>query len=114
MWTGFTDTTIGEWGEIILAFALLPAHLMSYLLPLYFFWHGAMRYVAKHPVVFDGRERHRKNFWGAYLLFSGFVLVALFGKDSFMFLQGIWEIACGVTIFLLGPSWWARGQKSVA
>jgi hypothetical protein len=36
MWADFTGTTIGDWGAIIFAIALLPAQFASYILPLYF------------------------------------------------------------------------------
>jgi hypothetical protein len=39
----------------------------------------------------------------------------LFQDDRFMRYQGAWEIACGMAIFLLGPSWWAsRARKTIA
>jgi hypothetical protein len=33
MWANFAGTTIGEWDEIIFAFALVPAQLASYVWP---------------------------------------------------------------------------------
>jgi hypothetical protein len=107
MWTDFTGTTIGEWGATVFAFALVPAHLASYILPLHFIWSLLRRYVARDTFTFNGKEALRKNFWGTYLLLSGLILVALYRDDRFMLLQGTWEIACGMGIFLLGPSWWA-------
>jgi hypothetical protein len=109
-----SDTTLGEWVEIILAVALLPAHIASYVLPLYFCWRFIRRFVANDAFALEVKEHRRKNFWGAYLLLSGLIVVALFPDDRFMRFQGAWEIACGVAIFLLGPSWWGRARKSVA
>ena len=109
-----SGTTLGEWVETVLAVALLPAHIASYVLPLYFCWRFIRRFVANDACVLEGREQRRKNFWGAYLLLSGLIVVALFPDDRFMRFQGAWEIACGVAIFLLGPSWWGRARKSVA
>jgi hypothetical protein len=116
MWADFTGTTIGEWGGIVFAFALVPAQLASYILPLYFCWLVLRRYVAKDVFVLYGKEHRHKNFWGAYLLLSGLVIIALYSHDLFMLLQGGWEATCGAAIFLLGPSWWAHRspQKSVA
>jgi hypothetical protein len=105
MWADFTGTTIGDWRGIIFAFALVPAQFASYILPFYFCWLVNRRYVAKDAFVLGGRERRRKNFWGAYLLLSGLIIVALYQYDRFMLLQGGWEAACGAAIFLLGPSW---------
>jgi hypothetical protein len=111
MWADFTGTTIGDWGGIIFAFAMVPAQIASYILPLSFCWLVLRRYVAKDAFVFGGRERRWKNFWGAYLLLTGLIIVTLFPHDRFMLLQGGWEAACGAAIFLLGPSWW--GQRSI-
>jgi hypothetical protein len=108
----FIGTTIGEWGDILLWLALFAAHIASYILPLSFIWNFIRRYLAKDTFVFDGKERGRKNFWGTYLVLSGFIVVALFYNDHFMFLQGAWEIVCGLGIFLLGPFWWARRRRS--
>ncbi len=115
MWTDFTSTTIGELGGTFVAFALVPAHLASYILPLYFIWIVSRRYVAKDTFAFNGKEGLRKNFWGTYLLLSGLILIALYRDDRFMFWQGAWEAICGLAIFLMGPFWWARRltQKSM-
>ena len=109
-----SGTTLGEWVETVLAVALLPAHIASYVLPLYFCWRFIRRFVANDACVLEGREQRRKNFWGAYLLLSGLIVVALFTDDRFMQFQGAWEIAYGAAIFLLGPSWWTRARKTVA
>ena len=112
MWADFTGTTIGDWGAIIFAFALVPAQLASYILPFIFCGVVMKRYGgAKHALIFDSGLSRRKNFWGAYLLLSGLILVSLYWNDRFMLIQGSWEIVCGVAIFLLGPSWWAKAQK---
>jgi hypothetical protein len=108
-----SGTILGEWVETILAVALLPAHIASYVLPLYFCWRFIRRFVANDALVSEGREQRRKNFWGAYLLLSGLTLFGLFQDDPFLRYQGAWKIACGMAIFLLGSSWWApRAQKS--
>ena len=111
MWADLTNT-IEEWSDSVLELALFPAHIASYLLPLYFIRKVFRRYIAKDTFVFDATERARKNSWGAYLLLSGSIVVALFRDDRFMLLQGVWEIVCGLGIFLLGPSWWARRRRS--
>jgi hypothetical protein len=109
------DTTLGEWLETTFTVALLPAHVASYVLPLYLCWRFIRRSVANDAFVLEGGEQGRKNFWGAYVLVSGLILIALFQDDRFMRYQGVWEIACGAAIFLLGPSWWARrARKTVA
>ena len=61
-----SDTTLGEWLETITTIALLPAHIASYLFPLYFCWRLLRRFVANDALVLEGREQRRKNFWGAY------------------------------------------------
>jgi len=110
-----SDSTLGEWVETVLGIVLLPAHIASYLLPLYFCWRFIRRFVSNQAYALEGREHRRKNFWGGYLLLSGLILVALFQDNRFMRYQGLWEIACGVAVFLLGPSWWARRtRKTVA
>jgi hypothetical protein len=107
MWADLTNT-IEEWSESVLELALFPAHIASYILPLYFIRNVFRRYIAKDTFVVDATERGRKNSWGTYLLLSGSVVVVRFRDDLFMFLQGVWEIVCGLAIFLLGPSWWSR------
>src|SRR6266508_3956265 len=88
IWAQFTGTTIGEWGNIILAFALLPAQFASYILPPYFIWLLIRRHVAKDAFTPDGIEDRKKNFWGAYLVLSGLILIAMVPHDRFMLLQG--------------------------
>jgi hypothetical protein len=110
MWADLTNT-IEEWSDSVLELALFPAHIASYLLPLYFIRKVFRRYIAKDTFVIDGKERDRKNSWGAYLLLSGSLLVALFRDDRFMLLQGGWEIVFGLGIFLLGSSWWSPSRR---
>jgi hypothetical protein len=62
-----SDSTLGEWVETVLGIVLLPAHIASYLLPLYFCWRFIRRFVFNKAYVVEGREHRRKNFWGAYL-----------------------------------------------
>jgi len=73
-----SDSTLGEWVETVLGIVLLPAHIASYLLPLYFCWRFIRRFVSNQAYALEGREHRRKNFWGGYLLLSGLILVALF------------------------------------
>ncbi len=65
MWAAFTGTTIGDWGAIIFAFALVPAQLASYILPFIFCGVVMKRYGgAKHAFIFDSGEQRRKKLLG--------------------------------------------------
>src|SRR5207302_9259233 len=99
MWAHFSNVTIGEWGETVFAFALLPAQFASYFFPPYFIYLLIKRLCFKSAVSFDGSERRRKNSWGAYLLVSGLILAALYSHDRFMLIQASLEIVCGAMIF---------------
>jgi hypothetical protein len=106
-----SDSTLGEWVETVLGIVLLPAHIASYLLPLLFCWRFIRRFVSNEAYVLEGGEHRQRSFWSVYLLLSGVILIALFQEDRFVRYQGLWEIACGLAIFLLGPSWWARRTR---
>jgi hypothetical protein len=106
-WESITSTTIGEWIEILLAFAVLPAQLASYILPLYFFNRLFKRFWSKMVPSPTGKENRQRSWWGTYLIVCGLALVALFRYDHFMLFQGSLELVCGIAIFALDGSWWA-------
>jgi hypothetical protein len=112
MWSNFTGTTNGEWGQIVFAFALLPAQLASYVLPFYFLYRIGERWT-RAPVIVGNRERRLRMGWGIYLSICGAVSAGLFSTDRFMLIQGAWELVCGIAVLLLGPSWWVSRQKPV-
>jgi hypothetical protein len=51
MWWQFSTTTIGDWIELIFAFALLPAQLASYIFPVLFLGALGRKFFAKHGTV---------------------------------------------------------------
>lgn len=106
------DLSVSEWVNTVFVYALLPAHLASYVLPAQFIVNVFRRYIAKEAFAFDGKEGHRKNFWGTYLVLSGLILLPMYWYDGFMFVQGVSELVCGLAIFVLGPSWWGSGERS--
>jgi hypothetical protein len=114
MWESFTTTTIGEWGDTIFAFALLPAQLASYILPFVFLSCLIKRTGPKSSPVLDGREEKRKWGWGGYLFVAGIITVLIGTSDRFMIITGIWEIVCAAVIFFLSPTWWATKKGSTA
>ena len=110
MWESFTTTTIGEWGEIIVAVALAPALCASYLLPFYFVSFLIQKLAFKRVFVLDGKERKRKSRWGLYLLVSGLILLLMHTRqpDRFILFQGGFEVFCAIAIFFLPPIVWAK------
>jgi hypothetical protein len=99
------------WVETILAFALLPAQLASYLLPLSFIARLFNRARWRGEISGGDKENNQKNLWGLYLIICGAILVYIDHTDRFMLLQGAWEIICGIAILVLGKSWWASAEK---
>jgi hypothetical protein len=108
------ETTIGDWIQIIFAIALAPAQLASYIFPFLFLVALVRKLSGKHLALVDDKSRRAKNFWGAYMLVSAACVLFIGNGDTFMPFTGIWEAICGLTIFVLGPSWWARSSAEPA
>jgi hypothetical protein len=110
--------TIGDWIEIIYAFAVLPAQLVaqlaSYIFPFLFLRALMRKFSDKHVAIIDHKSRRAKNFWGAYMLVSAAFALYIGNGYPFVLFTGIWEAICGVTIFILGPSWWASSATAAA
>ena len=62
VWAGFIGTTIGEWGEIILALAMLPAQFASYAWPFILLRYMIIRSRAGYIVP---------QWFGAYMVAAG-------------------------------------------
>jgi hypothetical protein len=105
---GMTSIKIGEMAIFIVAFALVPGQIVSYAFPIFFVGLLIRRFWFKTMFVFDGKEHKRKIVWGTYLLLCGIVRLVIGYKDVVLTMQGSWEIACGIAIFVLGPAWWAN------
>jgi hypothetical protein len=104
MWTDFTGTTIGQWGEIIFAFALLPAQLASFVWPLLMI--GSL--VTWSPPKYSDTKVH---WFGVYMIISGGLLLMVNARqrDAFIFYLGIWEVVCGLSMVATS---WVFGTKA--
>ena len=104
-----TSITTGEMAIYsIVAFALVPGQIVSFFFPACFAGLLIRRFRFKTIFVFDGKEHKRKIVWGTYLLLCGIVRLVIGYKDSALTMQGSWEVACGIAIFVLGATWWAN------
>src|SRR5262245_5309686 len=90
MWWQFSTTTIGDWIQIILVFALIPAQVASYIFPFLFLGALWRRIFDKQAaIVVEDKHRRIKNFWGAYMLVSAACVLYLSSGDRFMLFTAI-------------------------
>jgi hypothetical protein len=54
------------------------------------------------------REGLLRTFWGFYLVLAGGVLFAMGRPQSLDVWQGMWMVAVGAVILILGTSYWCR------
>ncbi|MGO4715847.1 hypothetical protein [Bradyrhizobium sp. 2TAF24] len=106
MWSDFSGTTNGEWGQVIIAFAFLPAQAASYAFPIMFLYRLVQRVASPARGAPGPKERRLKIGWAIYLICAGVILLIWNHQDRFMLFQGGLEIACGILISMLGASWW--------
>lgn len=76
MWASFAGTTIGEWLGIIMAFAVLPAQLASYILPPVFLFRFIGRYRTPTRIA-SATDKRKQVAWGLYLIASGLLKLAM-------------------------------------
>jgi hypothetical protein len=103
---------VSDWNTIlVMLFLLLPLYA-TVAFPIFFIYLFIHRYGYKRPMVFDGKENRRKNFWGIYLILAGVVYAAISdGERALQLVSGVMTIT-GVMILWLGPAWW--GELSTA
>ncbi len=105
MWNSFTNTTIGEWAEIILAFALIPALLVTYILPFYLLFRLVTR-ANNDDAPITPAESRKKKLYGSYMIVAGFLTVAVNPNDPFFSITGAVMMILAILIFVLSPAWW--------
>jgi hypothetical protein len=106
MWKDFTTTTNGEWFDIVLAFALLPAEFIVFLSPFIFIGRLWTHFSQDWTFRLTGNEGRWKWFSASYMFLAAIANYLINSHETFMVGLAAVEALCGIIMLSLPLAWW--------